>query len=196
MAKRPAVRFLTVASFFFFTLYLIFSSHVAYALESTTSKQKATSAVLASVSTANDVRDTRVTILEAYLKAHNSPLAPNAKTFVNAADKYNLDWRFVAAISGIESTFGQQIPYESYNAWGWGIYGDNMIRFASFDEGIETISKGLREQYINEWGAQDTYEIGRIYAASPTWASRVEYFMQSMKEYELKHPAVSLSLSI
>ncbi len=196
MAKRPTVRFLAIASFFLFLFCLFFITRVAYALELTTSKQKATSAVLASLPISYGKEDSRVGILEAYLKSYNSPLAQNAKTFVATADKYNLDWRFVAAISGVESTFGHQIPYGTYNAWGWGIYGDNMYWFASFDEGIEIISKGLREQYINEWGAQDTYQIGRIYAASPTWASRVEYFMQSIKEFELKNPAISLSLSI
>src|SRR3989344_5945584 len=132
--------------------------------------------------------DTRVIVLEAFLASYDSPLTPSAKTFVATADKYKLDWRFVAAISGVESTFGHQIPYESYNAWGWGIYGDNTHSFASFDEGIETISQGLRERYIDKWGAEDTYAIGRIYAASPTWAQRVEYFMGKMKEFELKNP--------
>jgi hypothetical protein len=75
--------------------------------------------------------DSRVRILKAYLEQYNSPLVTHAQDFVEIADKYNLDWKLVAAISGVESTFGQQIPYESFNGWGWGIYGDNMIRFKS-----------------------------------------------------------------
>lgn len=139
--------------------------------------------------------DNRAKILKKYLEIHDSPLKDNAKDFVYYADKYNLDWKFVAAISGLESTFGQQIPYNSYNAWGWGIYGDNMIRFNSWEEGIKTISQGLRERYINGWGASNVYEIGAIYAASPTWAQRVNSFMNNIQEFALSNPQETLSLS-
>ena len=57
--------------------------------------------------------DTRVKVLTSYLKQYDSPLVPYAADFVETADKYNLDWRLVAAISGVESTFGKQIPYNS-----------------------------------------------------------------------------------
>ena len=142
-----------------------------------------------------EATDSRIRILREFLEKYNSPLVPFAGTFVEKADKYNLDWKLVAAISGVESTFGQQIPYESFNGWGWGIYGDNMIRFSSWNEGIETISEGLRTKYIDKWGAKDVYEIGRFYASSPTWAQRVEYFMNSIEEYRNSKLA-SLSISL
>lgn len=142
-----------------------------------------------------ELSDSRVRILREFLGKYNSPLVPYAGTFVEIADKYNLDWKLVAAISGVESTFGREIPYESFNGWGWGIYGDNMIRFSSWREGIETVSEGLRTKYINKWGAKDVYEIGRFYAASPTWAQRVEYFMNKIQEYGNSNLA-NLSISL
>lgn len=163
--------------------------------ESARQKTAGFSANLASAQS-NIEYDARVRVLEKYLEKYNSPLAPSAKTFVNEADKYNLDWKLVAAISGVESTFGHQIPYNSYNAWGWGIYGDNTYGFESFDAGIKTISKSLRENYINSWGAKDVYQIGRFYAASPTWAQRVDYFMRQIEKYQADNPANTLSLSI
>lgn len=140
--------------------------------------------------------DSRVAILREFLGQYNSPLVPFAADFVEIADKYNLDWKLVAAISGVESTFGKQIPYSSFNGWGWGIYGDNMIRFSSWTEGIETVSEGLRTNYLNKWGAKDVYEIGRFYAASPTWAQRVSYFMRKISEFKDQKLAVSLSISL
>lgn len=140
--------------------------------------------------------DNRAKILKAFLESYDSPLAENAETFVRAADENNLDWRLVAAISGVESSFGKHLPYESYNGWGWGIYGDNMITFASYDDGIETISKGLRVNYMDKWGAQDVYQIGKIYAASPTWAQRVTYFMDKIDAFGAKNPTKSLSITI
>jgi hypothetical protein len=142
-----------------------------------------------------EATDSRVRILREYLEKYNSPLVPYAGTFVEKADKYNLDWKLVAAISGVESTFGREIPYESFNGWGWGIYGDNMIRFSSWTQGIETISEGLRNKYINKWGAKDVYEIGKFYAASPTWAQRVEYFMNEIEKYQ-KLSLANLSISL
>lgn len=124
--------------------------------------------------------DKRVMMLYDFLGTYNSPLQQYAPVFVRTADKYNLDWRLVAAISGVESTFGKQLPNNSYNAWGWGIFGDNMIYFTSYKDAIETISKSLRENYIDKWNAKNVYQIGRLYAASPTWAQRVEYFMNKI----------------
>ena len=140
--------------------------------------------------------DSRAKILKEFLEKYDSPLAPFSEDFVSIADKYDLDWKLVAAISGVESTFGKQIPINSYNGWGWGIYGDNMIRFSSWTEAIETISKGLRTNYINKWGAKDVYAIGAFYASSPTWASRVTYFMNSIDNFKDQKLATNLSISL
>lgn len=140
--------------------------------------------------------DKRAKLLKKFLEQYNSPFSENAQTFVKEADKYNLDWKLLVAISGVESTFGEEIPYNCYNAWGWGIYGNNTKCFNSWDEAIVTISKGLREDYINNWGAKNVYQIGNLYAASPTWANRVVYFMAKINDFELSHPSDSLSLSL
>lgn len=139
--------------------------------------------------------DARVQTLKAYLEKYDSPLAPYAETFVSQADLYNLDWRFVAAIAGRESTFAKQEP--CINAWGYGIYGNQTRCFESYDEGIRIISKDLREKYINKWGAKDVWAIGHIYAASPTWASGVVYFMNDMQKFALAQQATQpLSISL
>jgi hypothetical protein len=139
--------------------------------------------------------DDRAEMLASYLAERNSPLAPYAKDFVDSADRYDLDWRLVAAIAGLESSFGQRIPYNSYNAWGWGVYGDNVIRFSSWSEGIEVISKGLRERYLGDMET-NVYVIGPTYASSPTWAVRVDYFMRSIETYRIKNAKSALSLAL
>jgi len=176
---------------FILTLIFIFNAQSVYAQQ-----RASVSSARITIAEKEPVNDYRVKILKTYLEEHNSPLAQDADSFVKYADKYNLDWRFVAAISGLESTFGQQVPYNSYNAWGWGIYGDNMIRFKSWDEGIQTISQGLREKYMDRWGAQDIYQIGNLYASSPTWAQRVNNFMDNIQDFTLRNPQDTLSLSL
>ena len=175
----------------FFSILIMTKSPNAYAAENSAGSS---AALLKPLS--GKAPDSRAKILKEFLGQYSSPLVPFAADFVEIADKYNLDWKLVAAISGVESTFGQQIPYESFNGWGWGIYGDNTIRFSSWTEGIETVSEGLRTNYIDKWGAKDVYEIGRFYAASPTWARRVDYFMRKLDEFKDLNLANSLSISL
>jgi hypothetical protein len=140
--------------------------------------------------------DSRVKILSSFLKQYDSPLAPYAADFVKSADKYNLDWKLVAAIAGVESTFGKEIPNDSYNAWGWGVYGDNVIRFNSWTDGIDTVSQGLRERYMDQWGGQDIYQIGAMYASSPAWAGHVELYLDKIQAFALNDPQDALSISL
>jgi hypothetical protein len=140
--------------------------------------------------------DSRVKTLTSFLKQYDSPLTPFASNFVELADKYNLDWKLVAAISGVESTFGKEIPPDSYNAWGWGVYGDNVTRFNSWEDGIATISQGLRVRYMDQWGGKDIYEIGANYASSKAWAGHVEYYMDKIQEFALRNPQDALSISL
>jgi hypothetical protein len=141
-------------------------------------------------------QDNRAEILRGFLEQYNSPMAGEAENFVKYADQYDLDWRLVASIAGLESGFGKHIPYNSYNAWGWGVYGDNVIRFESWEEGIETLSHGLRTRYLKDNPQSDPYVIGPTYAASPTWAVRVSYFMNRMEEYRLRNAKSTLTLAL
>lgn len=132
----------------------------------------------------NETRaDERVKKLENLLEEYNSPLKPYAQNFVQAADKYSLDWRLIAAISGVESTFGKRIPKNSYNAWGFGIPTGKQsgLSFASWEEGIETVSSALKEKYIDR-GADSVLKIAPIYAPpSKTWAGKVLFFMEKIE---------------
>jgi hypothetical protein len=115
-------------------------------------------------------------VLQRFLAKYNSPLQYHAQDFVDTAEKYDLDWRLVASISGVESTFGKHIP-GGYNGWGWG--GSNLIMFDSWSDAIETISSTLKRKYVDK-GLKDPYQMNRIYAASPTWGTRVDYFMRQI----------------
>lgn len=174
----------------FFTL-ASFNPSVASAQEKTSYP----SASLA-VNYQKPVRDNRAKILADFLGEFNSPLTEYAEHFVNEADKNGLDWKLVAAISGVESYFGHQIPYESYNAWGWGVYGKNVLRFNSWNEAITVISTSLRANYINKWKADDVYKIGRVYAADPLWARKVTFFMNKIADFAAEKSARELSISI
>lgn len=182
-------RFISILS-----LILLFGVFAGGAEASPSAKLARPSATLKSE--AVQVEDNRTEILEAYLTQYNSPFADQADVFVREADKYGLDWKFVAAISGIESTFGQRYPEGTYNAWGWGIYGTNMHYFESWEDAIVTITSTLRTKYMNTWGADDVHEIGSYYAANPTWSQKVLYFMNQIEAFENEYENTQLSLLI
>lgn len=121
--------------------------------------------------------DYRVSALESVLNKYKSPLAPYAKTYVQAADKHGVDWRLLPSIAGLESSFGKHYIEGTYNVYGWG---SGRIYFDSWENGIDHINKTLRANYMDKWGAKNVWEIGPIYAESPTWAVRVDKFMNEI----------------
>lgn len=139
--------------------------------------------------------DRRAVILQAYLAKHKSPMQNHAADFVEAADTYNLDWKLVPAIAGVESTFGKHIP-GGYNGWGWGVYGTNRIYFTSWRDGIFTVSQGLRTRYFDR-GLTEPYAINKVYAASPHWGKNVTFFINDISkfeaEYNRKYPVSQLA---
>lgn len=128
--------------------------------------------------------DPRVRQLEAYLTSHSSPIASEARHFINEADRLNLDWRLVAAISGVESTFGKHIPTGSFNAWGWGVFTGQSwgVNFKNWTDGITQVSEGLKYNYVDR-GAETVEQIGRIYAASPAWPWKVRFFLSEIEGF-------------
>ncbi len=137
----------------------------------------------ASLKANEQVTDKRVATLENFLEKYDSPLAPYSEVFIATADKYNLDWRLIPAITGVESTFGKRIPYNSFNAYGWA---NGEYRFTSWEESIEIVGEALRTKYEDK-GAVSINQIARRYAPpSSTWAGKVKFFMRKIEAYPLE----------
>ena len=156
-----------------FTALALISPQNTYANE----RLAGASATLVSLSDNKNIAlDTRVKAIENVFKKHNSPLVEESRYFVEYADKYGVDWKLLPAISGLESSFGRRLMPGSHNAYGWG---GGHIYFDSWEDGINTINKALAEKYVAR-GAKNVWEIGPIYAESPTWAVRVNSFMNKI----------------
>ncbi|MFI5240846.1 MAG: hypothetical protein ACHQUA_00230 [Microgenomates group bacterium] len=127
--------------------------------------------------------DYRVYRLKNYLNSHNSPLAEYSEEFIQYADTYDIDWRMVPAISGVESTFGKRIPQNSYNAYGWA---NGEYRFTSWEDSIDHVSMTLKTKYIDK-GAPSIAKIARRYAPpSTTWGTKVKFFMKKIDPLPLE----------
>ena len=120
--------------------------------------------------------DGRSANLKRYLRKINSPLFEHTDLLVAEADDKGYDYRLLVAIALQESTGCRFIPQNSHNCWGWGIYGDTVTRFASYEDAIHTVSEGIKAQYIDH-GLITTEDIMKKYTpSSHSWARAVRYF--------------------
>ncbi len=91
------------------------------------------------------INDYRVDKIKFFFNRYDLPLAKYAELFVISADRYDIDWRLVAAISFIESTGGKfACKKVDNNAFGWG---SCAIGFNSYEEAIDHISMNLAGKY-------------------------------------------------
>ncbi len=129
--------------------------------------------------------DARPKLIENFFKHYQSPLESHSELFVAIADKYGLDYKLLPAISMQESKGGQKVIASSYNPFGYGIYGDLVLKFSSWEEAIEKVGKGLRINYLDK-GLKTPTQIMAKYtppslATGGTWAKGVSYFMEELR---------------
>ncbi len=129
-----------------------------------------------------ETADARPEIVKQYLEFYDSPLVSEADLIVQTADKYSIDFRLITAIAQQESNLCKVIPPGSYNCWGWGIHSEGTLGFRSFEEGVDIVSKGLRENYLDK-GFSTIDEIMSKYTPSSdgSWAHGVKTFMTEME---------------
>lgn len=83
----------------------------------------------------------RAAKIDQYFSTRGMPLAGYGKTFVEAADKYAIDWAVLAAISIAESTGGKKMCEN--NPFGWA---SCRSGFDSIEEAIDYVSMNLGGQ--------------------------------------------------
>ncbi|MEK7616584.1 MAG: hypothetical protein AAB414_00845 [Patescibacteria group bacterium] len=132
-----------------------------------------------------NLADARPKIIEDFFKKYSSPLSSYSKNFVSTADIYNLDWRLLPAISMQESNGGRKVIKNSHNPFGYGIYGNLVVRFDSWEEAIDRVGKALRNDYLNA-GLNSPKQIMTKYtppslAKGGTWARGVTSFMEELR---------------
>lgn len=129
--------------------------------------------------------DARPKIIENLFKGYNSPLASYSEVFVAVADKYKLDYKLLPSIAMQESKGGQKVINDSYNPFGYGIYGNLVVKFSSWEQAVERVGKALREDYLNI-GLHTSTQIMTKYTPSSlakggAWAKGVSSFMEELR---------------
>lgn len=127
-----------------------------------------------------DLVDARVANLKAFFRKHDSPLYDLADKMVNVSDNYGFDYRLLAAIAMQESGLCRSIPENSFNCWGWGINSTQTIRFASYEEGIEKVARGLKIGYIDNGLTSPEAIMAKYAPHSTSWAGGVNHFLERL----------------
>ena len=127
-------------------------------------------------------QDARLYLLQSYLDENDSPLALHADDLIFSSDKYGFDYRLLPAIAQQESTLCKNSPDNCYNCWGWGIHSKGTLCFNSYEEAIDTVSKGIKEKYLDR-GYSTLESIMKKYApvSQGSWAKGVNLFMEEIE---------------
>jgi hypothetical protein len=126
--------------------------------------------------------DNRVANLKAFFRKYNSPLYDYAEKIVEVSDRYHFDYRLLPAIAMQESNLCHKIPPNSYNCWGWGIYGETVTKFSSYEEAIEVVAEGIKKHYLDK-GLVTASQIMKKYTPSSpgSWARGVNFFLHLLE---------------
>ncbi len=135
--------------------------------------------IVTSVKTA----DARSELLRQYLAHFNSPLEEYADLIVQMSDQYDFDYRWMVAIAMQESTLCKFIPENSYNCWGWGIYGDKVTRFDSYEDAIRRIAPQFKQIFLKDNHTKDPFKVMRTYTppSDGSWAEGVIKAMSDLQ---------------
>jgi len=135
------------------------------------------------IKTSLKTADARPEIITQYLQRYHSPLIPYAELLVQVADDNDFDYRWMVAIAQQESNLCKKIPPNSYNCWGWGIYGDQVIRFDSYEHAITAIAPQFKEKFLKGGFDEDPYTVMQTYTppSQGSWASGVLQFFSELE---------------
>ncbi|MBW6442121.1 hypothetical protein K0B04_04450, partial [Patescibacteria group bacterium] len=134
-------------------------------------------------------KDSRAQKINEVYKKYNCPLEGLGDVMVFEADKNDIPWWLLTAVSFQESGCGKRSPKvagaESYNAWGWGVYGGKVFTFDNWVRGIETISKYFSDKFYSK-GIDDTCVIMKTYTppSDGSWCNGVNHFSEMIQNYE------------
>ncbi len=138
------------------------------------------------VQTVIETDDSRAAIIADFLERHNSPMVPHdyyGQKLVEIADRYNLDFRLLPAISMQESNLCRNTHSEApHNCLGFGIHERGTLDFESYEAGFERAGREIRAYYVDQ-GRITPEQIMKKYTPSSdgSWANSVNQWMAEMR---------------
>jgi hypothetical protein len=114
-------------------------------------------------------KDPRFAVLKSFFSKSNCPARHYVEVFLDAADRYELDWRLLPSLSFVESTGGKMAKHN--NLFGWG-----DARFATPTAGIHAV--GYRLANSSLYKDKDLDGILSTYNTGPDYPQLVKSVMR------------------
>jgi hypothetical protein len=136
-----------------------------------------------------DSKDSRSQKINEVFKDFNCPLEGLGEIFVREADKNDIPWWLVASVAFQESSCGKNTPKldgnETYNAWGWEVYGNTAHSFDNWARGIETVSAYFQDKFYSK-GTTSLCDIMKVYTpnSNGSWCRGVQEFSDIIQAYK------------
>lgn len=144
---------------------------------------------ITAVSILSPREDFRKNALRKFFTFYKSPLVDHLDVLIREADANGIDYALIPAIAMQESQGCKAIPDDSYNCWGFGIYGKTVTRFQSYDDAIIQVAKTIKETYIKGGLTNPTLLEDRWAPQSRgLWSYSVNFFISKLREYEKNLP--------
>lgn len=139
----------------------------------------------------NEEKIRKIKALQKFFKFYNSSLQDYAEVFIDASENYNLDWRLLPSLAGVESTFAKFTPScAPFNPFGWTSSTSpcGFWRFESFPEAVEVVARELGEgRTYFEFQKEKTIEkLASIYNPldnTKRWIEGVYFFYYKLDEF-------------
>ena len=145
--------------------------------------------VMGSTSTNLEEGDARAVKIDKVFQKYKCPITGTGDIFVKYADENNIPYWMVAAVAFQESSCGKNTPKvdgeETYNLYGWGVWGAHVKQFDSMEHGIETVSKYMNTRFFSQ-GITEPCDIMRVYTppSKGSWCEGVKFFRDEIAHYE------------
>ncbi len=117
--------------------------------------------------------DPRTVRLRAFLARRGYPVCELAEDFIAAAERHQLDWRLLPAISIVESSGGKY--YINNNIFGWDVHNTH---FTSVRDGIHYVASRLAASDL--YKDKDLDAILRTYNPCEIYPGRIKRLMRAM----------------
>lgn len=145
--------------------------------------------------------DQRAVMLDEYFASINSPLNGVGHVFIEEAEKYGFDWKFLPSLAMQESSGAKSMTANEHkNPFGWGFNDDknknneSVYNMPSFEESIRTVAFWINNSYIQQ-GLETPEEIvtkynpGSVQRAggmpeNSEWVRGIRFFYDKFESFE------------
>jgi len=122
-------------------------------------------------------QDSRLSALRTFFQRADCPAVEYAREFLEAADRYDLDWRLLPSLSFVESTGGKWA--RNNNLFGWD---SGRAQFSTPSAGIHEVGYHLAHSIL--YRDKDLDEMLTTYNPNASYAERVKSVMQQISPEE------------